>query len=60
MQAVCVKPFRDLDAGVMREEGDIFEVSPQRLQRLNGTKYGQLAKEAPKPKRTRRAKQEEE
>lgn len=60
MQAVCVKPFRDLDAGVMREEGDIFEVSPQRFDRLNTTRYGKLVEEAPKPKRTRRAKPKEE
>lgn len=60
MQAVCVKPFRDLDAGVMREEGDIFEVSPQRFDRLSATRYGKLVEEAPKPKRTRRAKPKEE
>jgi len=59
MRAVCTKAFRDLEAGVMREEGDVFEVSPERFKRLKASRYGQLVKEAPKPKRARRATEEE-
>jgi len=59
MRAVCTKAFRDLEAGVMREEGDTFEVSPERFERLKASRYGQLVKEAPKPKRARRATEEE-
>lgn len=47
MLAECVKPFRDLDAGVLREAGDRFEVSPDRLRRINATRYGELAREVP-------------
>lgn len=45
MLAECVREFRDLDCGVLRAAGDRFEVSPERLGRLNATKYGELARE---------------
>ena len=47
MLAECVVAFRDLDAGVLREVGDRFEVSPGRLASINSTKYGELAREVP-------------
>lgn len=47
MLAECVVAFRDLDAGVLREAGDRFEVSPDRLASINSTKYGELAREVP-------------
>ena len=45
VEATC--KFKDLDCGVMREEGDRFEVSPARLAVINGTRFGQLAREVP-------------
>ena len=45
MLAECVRDFRDLDCGALRRAGDRFEVSPERLERLNATKYGELARE---------------
>ena len=52
MKAKCLKDFRDLDAGVLRKEGSVFDVTPQRFKLLNSTKYGQLVREvkARKPK----------
>ena len=47
MLAECVRAFRDLDCGTLREAGDRFEVSPDRLRAINGTKYGELAVEVP-------------
>lgn len=47
MLAECVKPFLDLDAGAFREAGDRFEVSPDRLEAINATRYGTLAVEVP-------------
>lgn len=70
MRATCVRRFRDLETGEMREEGTEFEVSAERLAEINGTEYGLLAlaiedAETPKgeperPKRGRRTKAEEE
>lgn len=45
MLVECVRAFLDIDAGMFREEGDRFEVSPDRLRAINGTKYGELARE---------------
>lgn len=44
MIAECTREFRDLEAGVVRRVGDAFEVTPERLEAINGTKYGALAK----------------
>jgi len=38
----CIKRFRDLDAGIFREEGDTFEVTEERYQAINTAGYGQL------------------
>lgn len=45
MLAQCVVSFRDSEAGVLREAGERFEVSPERLEQINATKYGTLAEE---------------
>jgi hypothetical protein len=69
MLVECIVGFRDLDAGILRDAGDRFEVSPERFAALNGTKYGKLVSEvvsevlrdAEKPARrtrTRKAKAE--
>lgn len=64
MQAVCVTAFRDMEAGVLRGVGDVFDVTQERLDAINGTKYGKLAEEvaeAPRAtaRRGRKAKTEE-
>lgn len=45
VKAVARTAFRDLDCGVLREAGDVFEVTPERLERINSTRYGRLAVE---------------
>lgn len=71
MRAVCVRTYLDLKTGKLRNEGEEFETTPERLQEINGTKYGQLAvevaekaAEAPtepqRAKRTRRTRKTEE
>ena len=45
MLAECVVKFLDLDTGELRDEGERFEVTPERLSAINSTKYGQLAVE---------------
>ena len=53
MRAVCVREFRDFEAGrVLRRVGEEFECSPERLERLSSTKYGTLAEAAPEPPQT--------
>ena len=66
MLAICLSDFRDGETGELRHEGDVFEVTAERLEAINSTKYGTLASEhvvqEPKPKaprRTRKAKTEE-
>lgn len=71
MIVVCTRAFLDAETCEMREVGEEFEVTPERLSAINSTKYGQLvveveetASEQPtepqKPKRrTRRTKTEE-
>lgn len=48
MLALCVKGFRDLKAGKFRDEGETFEVTPERLSAINSTRYGELAVEVEK------------
>lgn len=54
MKAKCIKGFRDLKAGVLRSEGETFEVTAERFKALNGSKYGQLVREV----KTRKPKEE--
>ena len=72
MIAECVRKFLDIETGELRNEGERFEVTAERLSAINSTKYGRLAvmveeplaetvTEPQKPKRrTRRAKAAEE
>lgn len=57
MLVVCVTRFMDLATGEVKNVGDKFEVTEERLAEINGTKYGKLVEPAveEKPKRTRRA-----
>lgn len=45
MYVECVKRFRDKETGNMREVEDVFEVTRERMKRINGTRYGVLVKE---------------
>lgn len=42
MLAECTRRFLDRDAGVIREAGDRFEVTPSRFEEINATQYGTL------------------
>jgi hypothetical protein len=42
MRVRCVKAFRDFGAGLVRSEGEEFEVTPDRFDAINGTRYGTL------------------
>lgn len=57
MIAECVRRFADKETGAVREVGDRFEVTSERLDAINSAGYGVLAvaveEEAPKPKRKR-------
>lgn len=43
MLAICLRDFLDIEAGIRRHEGDVFEVTQERLDAINGTQYGTLA-----------------
>lgn len=45
MTAECIVRFLDIEANVMREGGDRFEVTPERFEAINGTEYGELVRE---------------
>jgi len=45
MTAECTVRFLDIEANVMREGGDRFEVTPERFEAINGTEYGELVRE---------------
>ena len=45
MTAECTVRFLDVEANVMREVGDRFEVTKERFEAINGTKYGKLVRE---------------
>lgn len=38
----CVRRFKDLQAGALREVGATFEVDEGRYHSINGSRYGQL------------------
>lgn len=49
MLVKCNRRFRDFEAGVIREEGDEFEVTEKRYEAINGAGYGQLVQIIQKP-----------
>jgi hypothetical protein len=54
MRAIVRRPFRDLKAGQMREVGETFDTTEERIAEINGAGYGTLVetvREAPKPRR---------
>lgn len=46
MKAIAILPFDDLQDGVSREPGDVFECTAERFEQINSTEFGQLAKAA--------------
>ena len=42
MRVKCIRTFRDFDAGRVRDSGEEFEVTPERFEAINGTRYGTL------------------
>ena len=38
----CVRRFRDLEAGTIREGGATFEATKERVDAINSTRYGHL------------------
>lgn len=46
MIAKCVKEFMDLKAHKLRKEGETFEVSEDRFNSINATRYGKLVENA--------------
>lgn len=62
MLVECTRAFMDLKERKLREEGERFEATADRLAELNNSKYGQLVKAVPqeqKPRRNTRKKAEE-
>lgn len=55
MIARCIIRFRDLKTGEMREAGETFETTTERLSEINSTAYGRLAEEVPEKPRRRTA-----
>lgn len=54
MRAIVRRPFRDLKAGQMREVGETFDTTDERVAEINKAGYGTLVeavREAPKPRR---------
>lgn len=50
MRARCIKEFRDFENGrSLRRVGDEFDVTPERLRKLNSTRYGKLAEAVETP-----------
>jgi vacuolar-type H+-ATPase subunit C/Vma6 len=45
MKVQAVKDFYDIEAKANRAKGEKFDVTEERFESLNSTKYGELAKE---------------
>ena len=58
MYVRCIKRFRDLKAGAMREVGDEFDVTAERMEELNSTQFGILVERARKPRRRKTDKEQ--
>lgn len=50
MRARCIREFRDFENGrSLRRVGEEFDVTPERLRKLNSTRYGKLAEAVETP-----------
>lgn len=45
MKVECVVKFLDAETGDVHEVGERFDVTKERFEEINGTKYGQLVRE---------------
>lgn len=57
MKVRCTATFRDLETGFLRVAGEVFEVTEERFDKINSTKYGTLAvtvEEEPEPEKPKR------
>lgn len=52
MRVRCVRDFHDLQAGVRRSFGDVFECTAERFAEINSAGYGELV-EAVRPRKKR-------
>ncbi len=57
MRVVALRKFKDLEAGVVRQEGAVFEVTGDRYTEINSTMHGALVEpiEEPEPEEEREA-----
>ena len=54
MNVIAITEFRDIKAKKIRKSGDNFSTTPERVEELNSTRYGQLVKiisDAEKPQK---------
>lgn len=58
MKAECIKRFLDISADTMREVGEQFEVTAERFNEINSTRYGQLVKKVQAPRKPKAKKEE--
>ena len=54
MKVECVVKFLDAETGDVHEVGKRFEITKERFEEINGTKYGELVREVKSktPKKT--------
>ena len=57
MKAECVRRFLDLKEGIVREGGEQFDVTAERLAEINSTRYGLLAKKVMAKRKPRQKKE---
>lgn len=55
MTVECIVQFKDIKANKVREVGERFEVTSERMKAINSTKYGELVREV----KTRKSKASE-
>lgn len=44
MNVLALTEFRDIKAKKIRKSGDTFSTTPERVEELNSTRYGELVK----------------
>lgn len=57
MKAECVRRFLDLKEGIVREVGEQFDATAERLAEINSTRYGLLAKKVRAERKPRQRKE---
>lgn len=54
MKARVLKPFRDLQEGVKRAKGEVFDLSQERFKEINSTRFGKLVEKVKEPKKDKK------